>query len=109
MSDKQLAFRVSQNHRILGNALRHAGDAGESRYGHRPWSLSEEVLSTALQCGAISAWEYKFYRGILGSLCVSEKQWPINIIIEDNVAMVSMPSETPAVQPLPTPHQPVEA
>ena len=109
LSHKQLAFRVRQNRRILGNALRHVSDIGESCYSHRPWSLSEEVLSTALQGGAINAWEYNFYSGNLSSLCVSEKQWPIKIIIEDKVAMVSMPPETPAAQPLPTPHQPVEA
>ena len=105
---KQLACRICQHRRILGNAPRHVGDMGESCHRHNPWSLSEEVLSTALQGGAINAWEYKFYRGNLSSLCGSEQQRPIKIKIEDKVAMVSMQSETPAVQPLPTPHQPVE-
>ena len=104
LSHKQLAFRVRQNRRILGNAPRHVGDTRESCHSHRPWSLSEEVLSTALQGGAINAWEYKFYSGNLSSLCVSEKQRPIKLRIEDKAA-TSMPPETPAVPPRPTPQQ----
>ena len=107
LSQKQIAFRVRQNHRILGDVVL---CRAEGYCSHHPWALSREVLTTALQDGVISSWEHEFYSGNLSSLCVSEKQRPIKIRIEDKInASLSMPPEIHAVLPHPTSQQIEEA